>query len=114
MGAIAEFLTEIVGVGSFYLDWTPMPGNILHVEGNFYRVLERKHRYLLRKGRYQLAKMLLVVEKIETSDSHGIIGDPTCRFNARSEFLRCAINPSGPCTGCPHYQSISRGAKPWR
>ena len=32
------------------------------------------------------------------------IGDQTCRFNARSTFIRCAVNPQGPCQGCPHYQ----------
>lgn len=32
------------------------------------------------------------------------IGDRTCRFNARSAFIRCAVNPSGPCQSCSHYQ----------
>lgn len=32
------------------------------------------------------------------------IGDGTCRFNARSPLIRCAVNPQGPCQGCPHYQ----------
>ncbi len=35
-----------------------------------------------------------------------IVGDITCRFNARSAYLRCATNPSGPCKQCPHYESI--------
>jgi hypothetical protein len=29
-----------------------------------------------------------------------IIGDLTCRFNARSTYLRCTVNPSGPCQDC--------------
>jgi hypothetical protein len=33
-----------------------------------------------------------------------IIGDFTCQYNARSSYIRCAINPSGPCEGCSHYQ----------
>ncbi|NJO41739.1 MAG: hypothetical protein HC769_09765 [Cyanobacteria bacterium CRU_2_1] len=33
-----------------------------------------------------------------------IIGDLTCRFNARSSYIRCAVNPIGPCQDCPHYQ----------
>ena len=33
-----------------------------------------------------------------------VIGDFTCRFNARSSQIRCAINPSGPCQDCFHYQ----------
>ncbi len=33
-----------------------------------------------------------------------IFGDLTCRFNARSPYLRCAVNPSGPCKECPYYE----------
>ncbi|MEO0706750.1 MAG: DUF6464 family protein, partial [Cyanobacteria bacterium J06649_5] len=29
--------------------------------------------------------------------------DITCTYNARSELVRCAINPSGPCSDCSHY-----------
>lgn len=35
-----------------------------------------------------------------------LVGDITCRFNARSPYLRCAINPSGPCKECSFYESI--------
>ena len=35
-----------------------------------------------------------------------IIGDLTCKFNARSSHIRCAVNPLGPCKGCRDYQSI--------
>lgn len=34
-----------------------------------------------------------------------IVGDISCEFNARSPYLRCAINPHGPCDACRHYQS---------
>lgn len=34
-----------------------------------------------------------------------LIGDITCRFNARSPYMRCAVNPSGPCQGCYHYET---------
>ncbi len=33
-----------------------------------------------------------------------VIGDITCRFNARSPYLRCAENPLGPCKGCRAYE----------
>ncbi|MDJ1171349.1 DUF6464 family protein [Roseofilum sp. BLCC_M154] len=33
-----------------------------------------------------------------------IIGDITCQYNARSPYLRCAINPHGPCQDCSHYE----------
>ena len=35
-----------------------------------------------------------------------LTGDITCRFNARSPHLRCAVNPIGPCQDCRYYESI--------
>jgi Family of unknown function (DUF6464) len=34
-----------------------------------------------------------------------LIGDISCQFNARSGYVRCAVNPSGPCEGCRFYES---------
>jgi len=36
-----------------------------------------------------------------------IVGNILCRYNARSASLRCAVNPSGPCDGCLHYEEIA-------
>ncbi|MBF2035138.1 MAG: hypothetical protein IGR92_06550 [Leptolyngbyaceae cyanobacterium T60_A2020_046] len=33
-----------------------------------------------------------------------IVGDFTCQMNARSPYLRCAVNPCGPCKGCQLYE----------
>ncbi len=33
-----------------------------------------------------------------------LIGDISCKFNARSGYVRCAVNPAGPCNGCRHYE----------
>ncbi len=33
-----------------------------------------------------------------------LIGDISCQFNACSAYIRCAVNPSGPCEECHHYQ----------
>ena len=33
-----------------------------------------------------------------------LVGDITCKFNARSAYMRCAVNPSGPCENCRHYE----------
>ena len=38
-----------------------------------------------------------------------LIGDRSCRFNAHSPYIRCAVNPQGPCEGCRDYQSIDFG-----
>ncbi len=32
------------------------------------------------------------------------IGDTTCVNNAKSPYIRCAINPDGPCDECQHYE----------
>jgi Family of unknown function (DUF6464) len=34
-----------------------------------------------------------------------LIGDISCKYNARSGYVRCAVNPSGPCEGCRFYES---------
>ncbi|WGS72587.1 DUF6464 family protein [Pseudanabaena galeata] len=35
-----------------------------------------------------------------------VIGKVSCKYNARSPYIRCAINPSGPCQDCRHYESL--------
>lgn len=34
------------------------------------------------------------------------IGDQDCLNNARSPYVRCAVNPCGPCEGCTHLEEI--------
>lgn len=36
-----------------------------------------------------------------------LIGDITCEFNARSAYIRCAVNPVGPCKDCPYYKPLA-------
>lgn len=97
-------------LGHLHLDWNLQPGACLEVEGQTYIVLERSHRHLLRSGRYRLHKIALYVQKFEAPaegsllDGRWVVGDITCLYNARSELLRCAVNPSGPCDRCVHYQ----------
>lgn len=99
-------------LGHLFLDWHPQPGAYLEFEGQTYVVLERRHRYLLKSGRYQLHKIALYVQEFDAPsdvsllDGRWVIGDITCLYNARSELLRCAINPSGPCDRCIHHQSL--------
>lgn len=100
-------------IGQFQLDWEPQPGAYLEITGQTYLVLERKHRYLLKSGRYQLHQTTLYVQKshlpLEKSlwNGHWVIGDSTCEYNAHSELVRCAVNPSGPCQQCTHYHPSS-------
>jgi Family of unknown function (DUF6464) len=37
------------------------------------------------------------------------IGDHNCTYNAMHPTLRCGINPSGPCDGCPDFSKASVG-----
>jgi Family of unknown function (DUF6464) len=37
------------------------------------------------------------------------IGNSDCKHNAYSSYLRCAINPCGPCEGCQDYARASLG-----
>jgi hypothetical protein len=34
-----------------------------------------------------------------------IIGDASCKYNAHSPYVRCAVNPSGLCEGCRDYHN---------
>ncbi len=99
-------------LGNIQLDWTPQPGAYLDLEGRTYAVLERRHRYQLRSGRYRLHKVSLYVQSaqrpLEKSWINGrwVVGEANCRFNARSELIRCAVNPDGPCDTCRYYERL--------
>lgn len=100
-------------LGSVQLDWMPQPGSFLELEGCTYTVLERRHRYQLRAGRYRLHQISLYVQSVprpsERSlvNGHWVLGDASCRFNARSELIRCAVSPEGPCGNCRFYEMIA-------
>jgi len=44
------------------------------------------------------------VERMEIVNYQIYMGDPSCKFNARSHLVQCAINPLGRCAECPHYE----------
>ena len=39
------------------------------------------------------------------------IGDTSCVNNAHSPYIRCAINPEGPCDECVHFEKRDRQAE---
>lgn len=100
------------------LDAVPQPGRWLECGDRSFLVLQRRHRYQLRGGRYELASVALQVKpQRQPSDARlwkqgWVIGDPSCRFNARSPLLRCAVLPDGPCERCAHYSPVAMGAAP--
>ncbi|NJK38348.1 MAG: hypothetical protein HC825_11990 [Oscillatoriales cyanobacterium RM1_1_9] len=99
-------------LGLAVLDGSPQPGHYLNWDGQTYLVLERHHRYQLKFGRYSLAKISLYVQSAcrprEYSFFGGrwVLGDSSCAYNARSEWVRCAINPQGCCSECLDYTPI--------
>lgn len=100
-------------LGSLYLDWSPQPGSFLDVAGATYTVLERRHRYQLKAGHYRLHNIALLVQPALRPDEQSfvegrwVLGDATCRFNAHSELIRCAVNPQGPCAQCRWFEARS-------
>jgi hypothetical protein len=98
-------------LGDVYLDWNPQPGAYLELEGQTYAVLERRHRYQFKSGKYQLYKIALYVQLVIPPAERSLVGgrwmlgDTTCRYNAHSELVRCAVNPTGPCQTCRFYES---------
>jgi hypothetical protein len=87
----------------------PHPGRWLEHGGRSFLVLQRRHRYRLRNGSYALTSVALQVKaEPQPADARPwgqgwVIGDPLCRFNARSPLLRCAVLPAGPCDRCAHF-----------
>ncbi|MFW6315519.1 MAG: DUF6464 family protein [Cyanobacteriota bacterium] len=110
--------TEIIitdtrqSLGKIQLESKPQPGQHLEVNGTTYRILERHHHYQYRGGGYKLDKMSVYVQSAQPPEEatylegKWVIGDITCQYNARSELLRCAVNPNGPCQGCQFYEPI--------
>ncbi|MGF1460846.1 MAG: DUF6464 family protein [Leptolyngbyaceae cyanobacterium] len=119
-------LTELIlnhpqrSLGMIQDDWMPQPGMQMVYQGQAYTVLERRHRYQFIANRYELHKIQIYVQASPSPTDKSwvgdrwVMGDATCAYNAQSEMMRCAVNPTGPCDGCPDYharhQPISR---PW-
>jgi Family of unknown function (DUF6464) len=117
--AVPSLPTEIIlsvsqaTIGKTVLDWTPQPGDYLDFECQTYAVLERRHCYQYRAGRYRLSKIAVYVQIADRPQERSllegkwVIGDVSCLYNARSELVRCAVLPHGPCANCQLYQDIS-------
>ena len=54
----------------------------------------------------QIKRKIATYEQLLQGISQRINRQKTCRYNAHSAFLLCAVNPSGPCSECIHYQPI--------
>jgi hypothetical protein len=115
---MSDLPTEVVltaskqSLGIIQLDWVPQPGSYLDFDGQTYTVLERRHRYQLRSGRYHLHRMAIYVQMSQRPsekslvDGRWVVGDASCALNARSELIRCAVLPMGPCQDCRFYEAL--------
>ncbi|HHP7232977.1 MAG TPA: DUF6464 family protein [Xenococcaceae cyanobacterium] len=94
-------------------DWIPQPGSYVELAAKTYVVLERHHHYQYQIGGYCLQKIALHVQEVtkpqETTliDGRWVIGNASCKYNARSEVIRCAVNPQGLCQDCKYYEASS-------
>lgn len=52
----------------------------------------------------QIRRFLQLHEQQQRILSKKVDRQKTCRFNANSAFLRCAVNPSGCCSDCQYYE----------
>jgi len=101
---------SLIGKGN--LDRHLQPGNYMDFEGKTYAILERHHFYQYRVGGYRFDKATLHVQESKRPEETtkigdlNVIGNANCRFNARSEIMRCAVNPEGPCEGCRYFEAL--------
>ncbi|MGB3787445.1 MAG: DUF6464 family protein [Phormidesmis sp.] len=99
-------------LGHLPMDRSLHPGTFVDIDGQTYQILVRRHQYQLRLGRYYLHKAVvhvketLIPEERTLLNGTWVIGDISCTYNARSELIRCAINPAGPCGECIHYTAL--------
>ena len=52
-----------------------------------------------------LRDQLATADRTYVQDLGYPIGDISCEYNARSNYIRCAVNPAGPCEDCRYYQA---------
>jgi len=65
------------------------------------------HRFQANQRPLSVSSRLKALPPADTTHIEGfgyVIGMVSCKYNARSPHLRCAINPSGPCQDCRHYE----------
>ncbi|WP_320676889.1 DUF6464 family protein [Prochlorococcus sp. MIT 1300] len=95
-------------IDKIFLENTPYPGCWIQNNGKSYLILEQRHLYTLLNGKYTLSTVKLLVKEQSVPkdatlyDDYWVIGNPDCKYNARSPLLRCAINPQGDCNACAH------------
>ncbi len=74
------------------------------------RKTEAKRRALLRQALTSVREIPVTIpmpsDRYYLEGVGYLVGDISCRYNARNGNLRCAVNPTGPCQGCHYYESL--------
>lgn len=65
-----------------------------------------KLRQAMRVRTQRLYTTPLLLDRYYLEGVGYLIGDISCQLNARSGYLRCAVNPEGPCQGCRYYEPL--------
>ncbi|MBD2664615.1 DUF6464 family protein [Richelia sinica] len=74
------------------------------------RTRNRIRQAAINLSRRQLQQSMIPVPDEHISDRYYLegvgylVGDISCQYNARSGYIRCAVNPTGPCQGCRYYE----------
>jgi len=64
----------------------------------------RSYRQRLSRNSYRYSNDNYPLPERRRPVTKYFIGDTTCVNNAHSPYIRCAINPEGPCDECAHFE----------
>ncbi|MEH2393892.1 MAG: DUF6464 family protein [Nostoc sp.] len=70
------------------------------------RLPRREGAIVSEENRRSFGRLLDEYDDIHADSDYVGLGLRTCKYNAGSRMLRCAVNPCGPCEGCQHYEKI--------
>ena len=68
------------------------------------------HQGRLYRNSYSYRESYLAIDRRRPVTKY-FIGDTSCVNNAHSPYIRCAINPDGPCDECIHYEKEQRRSR---
>lgn len=105
----------MVTLGVIFFFWDLQRGELIELIFDLLFVLVNLVVVLfLAQRRRRIDRSLIEVDRVDETiiftwqinssiDKPKTIGNPECKYNARSPYLRCAINPDGDCQNCLHY-----------
>ncbi len=81
-----------------------LAGHIVHVDNKL--VLNFYNRELFEQIEAEYRRAVAFDQDEITTSNPSVIGNLECEFNARSLYIRCAVNPCGPCENCTHFKPL--------